>query len=43
VGVVVERTLAVAKENEGSVGKIIAECEQRVMLSMRKEFMEFAA
>ena len=42
IGVIVERTLAVAKENEQSVSNIIEECEKRVMASMKEEFQEFA-
>jgi hypothetical protein len=42
IGVIVERTLAVQNENEASVHKILAECEKRVMTSMKKEFIEFA-
>mmetsp|Transcript_18550 Transcript_18550/g.46280 ORF Transcript_18550/g.46280 Transcript_18550/m.46280 type:complete len:524 (+) Transcript_18550:443-2014(+) len=42
IGVIVERTLLVAKENDQNVQNIILECEKRVMNSMRIEFMEFA-
>lgn len=43
IGVIVERTLVVAQENEQNVQKIIGECEKRVMISMRQEFLEFAS
>lgn len=33
----------VAKENEQNVATIVAECEKRVMTSMRLEFLEFAS
>jgi len=43
IGVVVERTLVVVKENETNMSSIIQECEQRVLQSMQQEFVELAS
>lgn len=41
VGVIVERTMVVAQENEARVKKIVQDTEKLVMLSMAKEFSAY--